>query len=346
MGHEQPREFSLAEEALARIKAAGLAPDPTTFEVWFTYVSGQNQALNRDMNALIEAGALSANAVQCLYTRHLSPNRHLEHLFVVGDTLSNEAHQVADLISSACGSTQGYDVELQTASRQLDSLSNPEAVSAIVNALIRSTEEIRHTNAILQEQLKSSETQVRLLQEKIEILRVESMTDPLTAVANRKLFDHSLKQMVERAESTDTPLSLVLADIDGFKNFNDQFGHQIGDDVLRLVAFAIKNSVRGGDLIARYGGDEFAVLLPRTALKDALAVGENIRRAVMDRELVRRSTQEKLGRMTLSIGVAQHQTGESSDAVVGRADRRLYVAKQRGRNCVIGEDLPRVTAFS
>ncbi len=328
--------FTKAEEVLARIKATGLTPDPMSFETWFVYLSGHNQSLNRDVNTLIEAGALTDDAISDIYNRHLSHNRHLQHLFAVGENLRDEAELVAGLINTAYGSANGYGTELETASKKLDHLGDPEAVGAIVDALIRSTEEIQNTNALLQRQLENSEAQVRELQDKIEVLRIESMTDPLTAVANRKLFDLALKQMIGRAESTNTPLSLVLVDIDRFKDFNDHFGHQIGDDVLRLVAFAIKNAVRGGDVIARYGGDEFAVLLPCTALKDALTVGENIRRAVIEKELIRRSTQEKLGRMTLSIGIAQHETGHSSDVVIEQADRRLYAAKQSGRNCVIG----------
>lgn len=336
MQHDHARSFVIGDEAVTRIKAAGLALDPTTFEVWFTYVCGHNQPLNHDLNALADAGALSADTVAAIYNRHLSPNRHLQHLFAVGESLRDEAHYVAGLIDTAYGSADHYSDSLQSVSSQLDNLDDGKTVNAIVTALIQSTEEIKQTNLMLQTQLKQSELQVRQLQDSIEILRVESMTDPVTAVANRKLFEVSLKQMIEQAERTESPLSLVLADIDQFKSFNDQFGHQIGDDVLRLVAFAIRNSVRGGDLIARYGGDEFAILLPRTAFRDALAVGENVRRAVMEKELVRRSTQERLGRMTLSIGVAEHAKGQSQNDMVEQADKRLYAAKHKGRNCVVG----------
>jgi diguanylate cyclase (GGDEF)-like protein len=110
----------------------------------------------------------------------------------------------------------------------------------------------------------------------------------------------------------------------------------VGDAVLRLVASAIKASVRGSDVIARYGGDEFAIILPRTCLAEAVAVGQNLRRAVTEKELVRRSTGQTLGRITMSVGIAQHEKGDSSDAVVEKADANLYVAKRQGRDCVVG----------
>lgn len=336
MRDDNDRALRIAEEALARIKNEGLTPEPVTFEVWFTYVEGHNQALNRDVNALTAEGPLSAEAVQDLYARHLSPDRGLRRLFSMGETLRDEAHLVAGLINTAYDAASDYGADLTVASTRLDSVADPEKVSAIVSALIRSTEEIKRTNALLQTQLKNSEAQIRQLQESIQVLRIESMTDPLTSVANRKLFDLSLKQMAERADEAELPLSIVLLDIDGFKGFNDKYGHQIGDDVLRLVAFALKNCVRGGDLIARYGGDEFAILLPRTGLADARKVAENVRRAVIEKELIRRSTQERLGRMTVSIGVAEHERGAPPEAMLERADARLYDAKRNGRNQVAG----------
>lgn len=336
MRQQLARTAAIGDEALARIKAAGLVPDPTTFEVFFTYVSGHNAPLNRDINAIIDAGALSPDTVMELYNHHLSPNRHLQKLFAVGESLRDETHFVASLIDTAYDSATTYGDSLQLVSRQIDQLDETKSVNAIVSSLMASTEEIKRTNQALQSQLKHAETQVRQLQDSIEILRIESMTDSLTGVANRKLFDLSLKQMIEQAGHDGKILSLVLADIDEFKQFNDRFGHQIGDDVLRLVAFAIKSSVRGGDLVARYGGDEFVVILPRTCFRDALAVGENIRRAVMEKELVRRSTRENLGRITISVGVSEYRNGHSVESMIEEADKNLYAAKLRGRNCVVG----------
>lgn len=137
-------------------------------------------------------------------------------------------------------------------------------------------------------------------------------------------------------------MSLMLTDIDHFKTFNDNFGHLTGDQVLRLVAMSVKHNVKGKDTTARYGGEEFAVILPNTILRAAVTVAEHIRRAVMAKELMKRSTGEHLGRMTISIGVATLRKGDTGQSLIERADTCLYAAKRHGRNRVICETDPEV----
>jgi diguanylate cyclase len=127
---------------------------------------------------------------------------------------------------------------------------------------------------------------------------------------------------------------MLLIDIDHFKKFNDTHGHQIGDDVLRLIAQGLKESVNGRALAARYGGEEFAVLLPDSDLDGAKVVAEDIRTAISRKVLRKRSTGETLGRVTVSIGAAEYQRLEDLDEFVHRVDRLLYAAKQTGRNVV------------
>src|SRR5258708_29183496 len=137
-------------------------------------------------------------------------------------------------------------------------------------------------------------------------------------------------------------MSLMLTDIDHFKSFNDTYGHLTGDQVLRLVALSVKQNVKGQDIAARYGGEEFAIVLPRTALREAITVADHIRRAVMGKELMKRSTGEHLGRVTISIGVATLRSSDTLQALIERADACLYAAKRNGRNRVICENDPEV----
>ena len=127
-----------------------------------------------------------------------------------------------------------------------------------------------------------------------------------------------------------------MIDIDHFKRFNDQFGHQTGDQVLRLVATTLKSTIRDSDLAARYGGEEFVVVLPETELDGAMFLAEKIRRSVYDKKLLRKSTNEIIGRVTASIGVGIYRAGETADQFVDRVDGYLYEAKRHGRNCVVG----------
>src|SRR5262249_60537845 len=136
---------------------------------------------------------------------------------------------------------------------------------------------------------------------------------------------------------TGQSLSLLMADVDYFKNFNDTHGHQLGDHVLRLIATALRQNVKGQDIVARYGGEEFAVILPDTTLQQAELVADKLRRVVAANEIIRRPTGESLGHVTLSIGVATLHTGETTQALIEVADACLYAAKKSGRNRVVCE---------
>ena len=135
-----------------------------------------------------------------------------------------------------------------------------------------------------------------------------------------------------------------MTDIDHFKKFNDTYGHLTGDQVLRLVAMSVKQNVKGQDIAARYGGEEFAVVLPNTVLRSAITVADHIRRAVMAKELMKRSTGEHLGRVTISVGVAALRPDDTPQTLIERADCCLYAAKRNGRNRVICETDPEVAS--
>jgi len=202
------------------------------------------------------------------------------------------------------------------------------------------TREMEGETRALQQQLEESKVRTVQLQEQVEELRVENLTDPLTLIGNRHYFDETLSRHIGAARDTREPLSLLFCDIDHFKDFNDRFGHQVGDQVLRLVASLIKSTVRDGDVVGRYGGEEFGIILPATPLATAKMAAERIRSAVMAKEVRKRGSEESFGRITISIGVAQLRDGETAPALMQRADGCLYVAKRSGRNRVVGENEP------
>ncbi len=153
-------------------------------------------------------------------------------------------------------------------------------------------------------------------------------TDPLTGVRNRRAFDHSLALELALVERRHTPLSLLMIDIDHFKQINDQFGHETGDKVLSAIAKLLGVCARAIDLVARVGGEEFAVILPNTGVDSALQVAERMRMVVAQADLLDQPT-------TISVGVAALREGESASGLYARADTALYMAKASGRNCVV-----------
>jgi diguanylate cyclase len=332
------RTIGLAEAALERIKALRHPANPHNFEVWYTYASSVNPVLNQTINALVsDSGKITEARVEELYLKHFSAAHIGERIDKVGTQIAGEIEQVMAIIQASIGTADDYSKSLAGATADISHDGDREQVRMIVESLVSATREVESKNQVMQQRLKDSRQEIRELQENLEVVHTESLTDPLTTLSNRKFFDAAIDDMMKHAASSGEPLSVILTDIDHFKKFNDTYGHLTGDQVLRLVAVSLKHNVKGQDIAARYGGEEFAVVLPNTALAQAVTVAEHIRRAVQSKELMRRSTGETLGKVTISLGVAQWRKGDNVASVLERADSCLYAAKDAGRNCVIAE---------
>ena len=337
------RTYIYGESALGNLKKNQTPAYPRNYEIWYTYAAGFNRSLNKAINDILRAeGKISVTQLDTVYNEHLSPSRLSDRVDEVGSQISSElrsiVHEVEDYVSTA----SNYGNALVGASENLSQTEDRQVIREIVSQLISETKEVEYQNRALSEQLAASQAQVMELRESLDTIRYESLTDDLTTLANRKHFDRSLETAMEEAEENGEPVSLLMTDIDHFKKFNDTFGHQTGDQVLRLVAMAVKQNVKGQDIPCRYGGEEFAVVLPRTNLRQAYAVAESIRKAVMAKELIKRSTGENLGRITISIGCSTYTTGDKTQDLIERADQCLYAAKRGGRNLVKCETDPDV----
>jgi diguanylate cyclase (GGDEF)-like protein len=163
-------------------------------------------------------------------------------------------------------------------------------------------------------------------------LLIESMTDPLTGLLNRRYFNELSGKEVTRARRHGLAFAVLMIDIDHFKRINDTFGHPVGDLAIKAVADACNNSLRPHDLLARYGGEEFVLTLPHSDEAGARVVAERIRQLV---ETIEIATESGPLRFTVSVGVSIYQDGLALEQVVGRADEALYKAKQGGRNRVV-----------
>lgn len=176
------------------------------------------------------------------------------------------------------------------------------------------------------------------IQEQAADLHRLARTDALTGLWNRREFMDRLAIEAQRATRSGVPLSLLLLDVDHFKQFNDRNGHPAGDAVLRHVASVIRGRLRGTDLPVRLGGEEFGALLPDTRVDGARLLAEEIRRQLETGPLPASAGVPADARVTASIGLVECRRGESPDALVARVDQALYAAKRAGRNCVVIED--------
>ena len=341
---EHQRTLAFAEVALGQIRSLRQTAVPRNYEVWYVYATGYNAALNKIINeTLARHGKLTEADLDQIYETYLSQLRTTDRIDKVGARVINEIDEVMNLITDALGMTVEFGKSLDGATADLAAARDRESVLAVINALVKSTREMRENNKVLENRLVSSKQEVANLQQSLEAIRAETFTDPLTGLGNRKYFDRAIEDAVKNAVKSGEPLSLLMFDIDHFKSFNDNYGHLTGDQVLRLVAMSLKATIKGQDITARYGGEEFAVVLPNTALRQALTVADHIRRAVMSKELKKKSTGEILGRVTISVGVSMLQHGDDTDSLIERADACLYAAKRHGRNRVVCEADPEYT---
>ncbi len=166
----------------------------------------------------------------------------------------------------------------------------------------------------------------------LEQTRRMANTDGLTGLYNHRYLQERLKQEVERAERYGCPLSVVMGDLDHFKNFNDTFGHPRGDKLLIAVSAALRQLSRASDVLARYGGEEFTMILPETTAEEARILAERARQRIAALELA--SEHNEAQKVTVSLGIASHVPGTSSERLIEAADAALYAAKHAGRNCV------------
>lgn len=333
------RTIGYGEAAVAQLRRNENPAYPRNYELWYSYCAGFNHALNRAVNEILRSkGRIDTAELQAIYNEFVSPSRLSDRIEDVGDRISGEIEGVVEAMTKTMAANSTYAGTLSDASSELGADPDVKRLKSIVGGLMVATQETEKINRELEGQLSDSQKQIAELKESLDALRFETLTDELTTLGNRKYFDQSLERALADAVETGDGVALLITDIDNFKSFNDTYGHQTGDQVLRLVALAVKQAVRGNQLACRYGGEEFAIILPKADLAKAVKIAERIRVVVMEKELKKRSTGETLGHITLSAGVACLRPGETSVALIERADTALYLAKRAGRNRVCTED--------
>jgi diguanylate cyclase len=332
-GKDTERTFQIAQKALELMKAYGTSAYPRSYEVWYTYVSGHKPLLNDAIKRLTsKQGSLSDVDIDSLYDTYLCGHNFSDEAEQTGLNVLAEIDDVMEMLDLALGSTTKYGASLEAFSKDLAGPIDRARVREVLESLVLATRDVSSTNKTLEARLKETRGEIESMRETLEAVRLESLTDPLTGISNRKHFEEMLIKAIDHAAAQRTPLALVIIDIDHFKHFNDTYGHLTGDQVLRLVGVTMRERVKMKATLARFGGEEFGVILPDTTLDSARATAEQIRESVMSRELVKRSTGESLGKVTVSLGVAAFRKGDTSVSLLERADQCMFVAKRAGRN--------------
>ena len=300
-------------EILNRMQRAGIALTSENYAVWQDYHTGRDTRLRRAMDILLTNGRVpDQRALHQLYVRYCAPEQEAVAFRDTARRALATLQDVSGLIGDLRGVSDFYD-----ASQRGEGATVAPGSAAALRPLVQ--------------RLDQNAERIEALEQFLAEARQEAATDPLTGLANRRAFDTALMHAAGGAMNSDTPLSLLLADVDHFKQVNDRWGHDTGDAVLRMVAHAISQAVRGRDTTARYGGEEFAVILPDTAREGAIVVAENIRQAVRHAGLAVPGQTDPVS-VTISLGVSTYELGEKLTNMVAHADAALYRAKAAGRN--------------
>ena len=327
---------SMAGSALRLMAQHAVPATPQNFEVWFKFALGTAPELNKIVNILIANKRPFGSATnRSLFLTYIGAETELDARHAeISDQLQALLSTAQAYLAASAADTRDHVEALGGVAAQIRDNADPRAIVAglvgeLSKAVARATALEAHFGASLQELDK--------IRSHLAAAEQRSKTDALTGLANRLALDDFLRDAQMAAMESGRPISILMIDVDHFKAFNDRFGHQFGDQVLRLIAQLLKAGLRSDDLAARYGGEEMVGVLPGADVHLATAAAERIRHEIAQRQITRRTTGEILSSVTVSIGVAQFVPGETLVNLFERCDRALYAAKRGGRNRTVTE---------
>jgi diguanylate cyclase len=326
---------SVAEKAFGLMAQQRVPPTPNNFHVWFKYSLGTSPILKRAIDILIgNKRKFDAQTNQGLFATYVG-TQGADGVSV--NNVSQQLHSVMEsakqFLTTAIADNRSQMQAISDVADQTEAGDPKLLVESLVQELAKAAARATQLEANFVEKSRELDT----IRDSLSKSEERARTDTLTELPNRRALEDFFRTAQITAMEKDQPLSVLLIDIDHFKNFNDNFGHVVGDQVIRLVAKVLRERVRDVDLPARYGGEELIAVLPGAELGACRAVAERIRRAIAECKITRRSTGEAIPGITISVGVAQFQLGESMTDLIDRCDRALYQAKRTGRNCVVTE---------
>lgn len=313
------------------LKKHKLPATPLFYALFYIYVSGKNVNLNEKIDAFLANGELTQEDAATLFIRFF---------FRCGDEiLDNLRNEVLDIVSEVIGSMVDMAGKSSLTNKQLekhiDALTKGNTsrdVLSVVSSIIHETRYFIKESKQLETDLVTSSKELKHYKSELVNARIEAITDALTGLYNRRGFDERLKKLLNDRRRSGTSFSIIMTDLDHFKDVNDNHGHLIGDKVLQAFAKLLTSNTRETDFVARYGGEEFILLLPNTSLDNAYMVAENIRKAIEKLRVKQAKTGTVIGSITASFGVATHRFDETANDILDRCDQAMYRAKNSGRN--------------
>lgn len=332
---DTPRAGEYLRLTLALLAKHNLCANPINYTVWYEYVSGKNVKLKQAVDRLIlENPPLTNQKIEGVYQAFVTDGDRIvisRLLTKVNLMLREITRHVAETGGDLAGHGQALD-NLAGKLRQVDDL---DGVKKIVDQMMETTRDIIRSGSRLQNRMEVSSKDLSQLHRELAISQQEARTDALTGLVNRRGLEKQMELERIRARQNNSAFSVILMDVDYFKTVNDTHGHLVGDSLLKGISRILQAQVRKKDMVARFGGEEFLVMLPETGMEGAYAVAEKIRRALAQKEWSIKESGRRIGRITASMGIALYDLSETDIGVIHRADAALYKAKSGGRNQVV-----------
>jgi len=329
-----PSEKAL-EETLLQIKQLNVSPNPIHYTLLFESINEIDPYFSSEIQKAVSNNTYNNDVAETLYIELISqyiqsqiPTTEVQSL--ITELLTEINNWISNTQSKQTLINDEIELVTQealppTAARRLQ-----ENILPAIQAVFDDTDHL-HDQAI------QSSLEIKKLKDELERAQLMAKTDELTNIPNRRGFNQAIAQIISEAKQLNQPFSLIILDIDFFKSINDEFGHLIGDSVLRYLAKQLNCETKGKDTIARIGGEEFVIILPNTGLEDAVYVANNLRLKIEKNQLKVKSHNKNLT-LTISAGVAKYIIDETAEDIVERADQALYLAKNSGRNRVCHEN--------
>lgn len=318
-----------AHAAMASMLTHGVSPTPPNYLIWYSFHSDCIPGLRPAIEGRL-GDPISQDWLDELYGRFFAVEREAHSLQEVAARLEAAVSEAVGLIQDAREDALRYGGTLDQASSRL--AADPQSLSTLLRRLVMETQEVSRRTEAAARNLAETSRKTREMQSELAEARHLASTDPLTGLANRRQLDDALRE----ALAGHRPTSLVMLDLDHFKAVNDTHGHPAGDQVLCHLAEILNELAGPGALTARFGGEEFAMILPMGAVRDAAAVAERVRARIAQSAVAIRPSGQRLS-VTASFGVALAAPGELPAQLIERADVALYEAKRGGRNRVCSD---------
>jgi diguanylate cyclase len=309
-----------------------LEPTPTNYAMAHRYLTAQDRAFNGSVERAIQAGGLTAASAAAMIAER-SVELSAADLHVMAAEAQERLTEVAEIVTASRLAAADYGDALESNAADLAA---GKPVEPVVSTLVGVTRSMIQRTRGVEDQLRVACEEIRQLRESLAEAQDQANRDALTGLPNRRALDARLATATHTARETGRPFSIAICDIDHFKSFNDRFGHQMGDEVIKFVATSLAKDSSERLFAARYGGEEFVVLFEGSDARSAGSEVDRIRAAIGARDLKVNATGVTLGRLTFSAGVAElGKDDEGSSAMLKRADLALYQAKAGGRNRVV-----------